>query len=157
MSGQELFEQAILLEDTDRLQALALWRELATSKPTLVAYLCLGRCAKRLGLDDEAREAFEKALEIDNRSVLVLVQWGLFAVGRRDYDAAANYLSQAAAVEERPAVSSVLGVALRGLGKISKRKRPIERPFASTQTTKRHTSISVSCVRTPALQRPRPC
>jgi Tfp pilus assembly protein PilF len=116
--SQELFAEAIRLEeDGQGERALAAWRELAVSNPTRNVFLRLGGCAKDLGLADEAERAFIKVLEIDDQSAVAMSQLGLLAIHRRDYEAAERYLNRACAVEERPSSFTLLGVALRNLGK----------------------------------------
>src|SRR6266576_3516458 len=76
MSLKELFDEALRLEETQPEQALAAWRELATSNPTLNVFMRLARCAQELGLPDEAEQYFKKALQIDGRTVLALTGLG---------------------------------------------------------------------------------
>jgi len=116
--SQELFDEAIRLEENgEEVGALSVWRELAISNPTRNVFLRLASCAKGLGLIDEAERAFVRALEIDNRSAPALLGLGILAINRRDYEAAEGYLKRARAVEECPSTLSILGVALRNLGK----------------------------------------
>jgi tetratricopeptide (TPR) repeat protein len=116
--SQELFDKALHLEEDERLEAaLDVWRQLAASSPTRNVFLRLGRAAKELERTEEAQRAFTNALDIDNRSALALVQLGIIAIDRRDYEAAEDYLKRARAVEEDPSTLSLLGVALRNTGK----------------------------------------
>jgi tetratricopeptide (TPR) repeat protein len=67
--SQELYDEAHRLEEDGQVErALAAWRELAVFDPTRNVFFRLGRCAKELGLIDEAEQAFKRVLEIDDRS-----------------------------------------------------------------------------------------
>ena len=116
--SQELFDEADRIEEAGAGErAFALWRDLASSSPTRNVFLRLAGCAKDLGLFDDAERAFARALEIDECSVRALTGLGTLAIHRRDYEVAAGYLRRACAVEESPANFTLLGVALRNMGK----------------------------------------
>jgi protein O-GlcNAc transferase len=116
--SQDLFDKALHLEEEGQLErALEVWRELASSSATRNVFLRYGGAAKELGLLDEAKEAFKRALEIDDRSAPALTQLGIIALGRHDYNTAEGYLRRACAAEEDPGRFSLLGVALRNSGK----------------------------------------
>jgi protein O-GlcNAc transferase len=57
------------------------------------------------------------ALEIDGRSTLALRGLGILAIDRRNFAAAESYLKKACEIEEDPGGFSLLGVALRNVGK----------------------------------------
>jgi tetratricopeptide (TPR) repeat protein len=118
MSPKELFHEADRLEDDGQPElALGVWRQLAEAHPTRSAFLRLARITKELGLIDDAEDAFKHALEIDDRSALALRGLGIIAIDRRDYAAAETYLKKACEIEEDPGGFSLLGVALRNVGK----------------------------------------
>jgi tetratricopeptide (TPR) repeat protein len=113
-----LFDKAIHLEEEGQLEcALEVWRELASSSPTRNVFLRYGGAAKELGLLDEAEGAFRHAVEIGDRSAIALLELGIIALDRRDYDTAEGYLRRACAAKEGPIGFTLLGVALRNLGK----------------------------------------
>ena len=116
--SQERFDEAVRLEeDGQEDSALAVWRELAISNPTRNVFLRLAGCSKKPGLKDEAESAFTSALKIDGRSTPALNGLGLLAIGRGDFEAAEGYLERSCTVEESASSFSLLGVALRNLGK----------------------------------------
>ncbi len=114
MSPQELFDEAVRLEDEGQLElALPLWRQIVESHPTRNAFLRLGGITKELGLLSDAESAFKRALEIAPRSALARMHLGILAIGRRDYETAEAYLKEACDIKEDPGGFSLLGVALR--------------------------------------------
>lgn len=114
--SQELFDEADRLEDDGQTErALAVWKLLAASSPTRNVFLRLARCANELGLIDDARAAFIRALEIDDRSAPALVGLGLLANHSQNYEAAEDYLKRACAVEDNPGTFTLLGIALHNL------------------------------------------
>ncbi|MEI9976981.1 MAG: tetratricopeptide repeat protein [Ignavibacteriota bacterium] len=116
--SEELFREADRLEDEGQTErALAKWRELAISNPTGNVFLRLAGCAKDLGRIDEAQVAFKRVLDIDDRSPLALTELGIIALDRHDYDTAEACLRRACEAEEGPGRFTLLGVALRNLGK----------------------------------------
>jgi tetratricopeptide (TPR) repeat protein len=116
--SQELFDEADRLEEIGEDQrALDLWRRIAETSPTRNAFLRLARLAQALGLVDDAVDAFKHALEIDNRSAPALMSLGVIEINRGNYEAAESYLRTACDIKEDPAGFSLLGVALRNIGK----------------------------------------
>jgi tetratricopeptide (TPR) repeat protein len=116
--SQELFDKAVQLEEDGHAEAaLAAWRELATSNPTRNVYLRLARSAKSLGLINDAEGAFANALRIDDRSAQALVGLGTIALNRSNWGDAESYLRAACAIEDSPSTLTLLGVALRHLGR----------------------------------------
>jgi hypothetical protein len=92
MSPQELFDEAIRLEDEGQQElALGVWRRLTETHPTRNAFLRLAGLTKELGFLDDAERAFKRALEIDDRSALALRALGILAIRRRDYEIAETY------------------------------------------------------------------
>ena len=115
--SQELFDKAVCLEEAGKNQeALAIWQELAKTNPTRNVFLRLASVTKYLGFKDEAERAFERALEIDERSAHALKGLGILALDAADYKAAVEYLRRASAIEEDPGGFSLLGVALKNIG-----------------------------------------
>jgi Flp pilus assembly protein TadD len=118
MSPQALFDEADRVEDEgQRERALGVWRQLAETHPTRNLFLRLARLTEELGLMDDAQRAFKQALKIDGRSALALRGLGILAIDRRNYAAAESYLKKACEIEEDPGGFSLLGVALRNVGK----------------------------------------
>ena len=116
--SQELFDEADRIEENgEGERALAAWRELAASHPTRNVFLRLANCAKELGRTDEAEQAFKRAVEIDDHAASALAGLGILAIDRRDYEAAEGYLREACKVEEDPGNFTLLGVALKNLGR----------------------------------------
>jgi tetratricopeptide (TPR) repeat protein len=116
--SQELFDEAVRLDEEGQQEsALRIWRQLAETHPTRSVFLQLALAAERLGLPEEAESSFKKALELDGRLAIALIELGILAINRRDYEAAESYLKRAREIEEDPGGLSVLGVALRNLGK----------------------------------------
>src|SRR5882724_9526469 len=112
MSVKELFDEADRLDESEPQQALAAWRELAASNPTLSVFMRLANCAETLGLNEDAEQAFNKALLIDDRSACALWGLGILAIDHSDYEAAEGYLRRARAIKEDHGILSMLGVAL---------------------------------------------
>jgi len=80
--------------------------------------LRLASCAKDLGFVDDAAQAYKRALEIDERSALALAGLGSLAIHSGHCEAAESYLKRACALEEEPSYFTLLGVALRNVGKL---------------------------------------
>ena len=84
MSPQELFGEAIRLEDEGRRElALGLWRQPTATNPT--------------------RHAFLRLAESRKNSALALKDLGIIAIRRRDYEMAETRLKKACEIEEDPA------------------------------------------------------
>lgn len=63
------------------------------------AWLDLGKLRMQMKAEDSAAEAFQKALEADGNLVEAQVYLGMFAVEKKQWSAAANYLDAALKVE----------------------------------------------------------
>ncbi len=104
----------------------------------------LANCAADLGLTDEAKSAFTRAIEIDDRSALALASLGRLAIHSRDYEAAEGYLTRACAVEERASSLSALGVVLRNLGRTSEAEEACRRAILlDSNTEEAHFNLGV--------------
>ena len=118
MSPQELFTEAIRLENEGQRElALDGFRRLTETNPTRNAFLRLAGLSKELGLLEDAEKAFHRALEIDGRCALALMELGLLAIGRRDFELAETHLKKACEIKEYPGGFSLLGMALHNRGK----------------------------------------
>ena len=116
--SQELFDEAIRLEDEGQHErALGVWRQLAETNPTRNVFLRLAHLTQNLGLKADAESAFQRALSIDNRSAPALKGLGILAIHQMNYEAAEGYLRKCCEIEEDPGGWSLLGVALRHVGK----------------------------------------
>jgi len=118
MSPQELFGEAIRLENEGQRElALDVFRQLTETSPTRNVFLRLASLSMDLGLPDDAVRAFERALEIDGRCGVALMELGILAIRRRDFELAETHLKRACEITEHPGGFSLLGVALRHRGK----------------------------------------
>ncbi len=116
--SQERFDEAVRLEEEGQKErALEIWRQISVEEPTRNVFLRIGGVCKDLGLIDGAEDAFKRALEIDGRSTVALMQLGILGIRRCEYETAVAYLMRVREIEGDAGGLTLLGVALGNTGK----------------------------------------
>jgi tetratricopeptide (TPR) repeat protein len=119
-------------ESGDLESALCLWKELATKNNDPLLFCDYGRVAEKLGLWDEAENAFATALRTDQRFPLALEGMGSLWFTRTDkadedsYQAAKEWFQRALKYERNARVLTFLGATYAAAGDIHEAQSAFE-------------------------------
>ena len=87
----------------------------------------LGRIRQLEGHPDEARLAYERALQLDPDSLLVLSSLADLHLANRDFESAVRLLERARSLDDRdPGIHMNLGIAYRGVGRFEDAREEYE-------------------------------
>jgi tetratricopeptide (TPR) repeat protein len=127
-SYDRLWKRASRLEDEGDIRgALELWREISQRYPDSGVLCRLAGAARDLGELEEAEESLLKAVEFDSGLRLPYIMLCLIANKQGRWEDAELRARQALRIEEGPDGYSLLGIALRALGRAEEAHRSYSR------------------------------
>lgn len=117
-SADKRFEYAANLEEQGNYaEALEQWRTLASDFKEADVLSRLGSLAEQVGYLEEAEQAFREAIQLDDKESSGYVGLASILLDRHEYEEAAHLLQKALTIEKTEYAYTMLGVALKAIGK----------------------------------------